>query len=111
MKKKAKSKKYSAKLYVIAVAALIIGILIGAVLSNLTALGKSSATLTDSSPISECCYGLNSDGLTYAYGISSACCLLIDEKYTGYITNKCTEEAYDQEACNTDFKRIMSKIN
>ncbi len=108
MKTNAKSKKYSAKLYVIAVVALIIGILIGAVLGNLTTLGKSTAALTNSSPISECCYGLNSDGSTYAYGISSACCILIDEKYTGYITNKCTEEAYNQEACNADFQRIMS---
>ena len=35
----------------------------------------------------------------------------MDEKYTGYITNKCTEDAYNQEECNADFKRIMSETN
>lgn len=109
--KSTRSKRYSEKLYVIAIAALIIGVLIGAVISNLKTLGKSTATLTDSSPISECCYGLNSNGSTYTYGISSACCILMDEKYTGYITNKCTEDAYNQEECNADFKRIMSETN
>lgn len=110
--KKSESKKYYSQLYVIAFAALLIGVLIGAVISsNLTTVGRSTAALTDSSPISECCYGLNSNGSTYTYGISSACCILMDEKYTGNITNKCTEDAYDQEACNADFKRIMSKID
>lgn len=112
-KKSGSNNKYYSQLYIVAFAALLIGVLIGAVISsNLTALGRSTAALTaDSSPISECCYGLNSNGSTYAYGISSACCILMDEDYTGYITNKCTEDFYNKEICNADFKRIMSGTN
>lgn len=107
-----KLKKNNGLFYILIVLALIIGIIAGFLITQ-TTLGKAVTALENTSPIKECCYGLNSDGLTYNSGIKDGCCILINMGYpeTSALDDSCTIERYDQENCNTAFRNIMSEIN
>jgi hypothetical protein len=107
-----KTKKNNGLFYILIVLALIIGIIAGFLITQ-TTFGKAVTALDNASTIKECCYGLNSDGLTYNTGIQEGCCILINMGYpdTSPLADSCTTEQYDQEGCNTAFREIMTEIN
>lgn len=107
-----KTKKNKGLFYILIVLALIIGIIAGFLITQ-TTFGKAVTALDNASTIKECCYGLNSDGLTYNSGIKEGCCILINMGYSEdrKLADSCTIEKYDQEGCNAAFKEIMTEMN
>lgn len=107
-----KKNKKTKEIILFVVFALILGILIGVFINGAIA-GKAGSPLEGHSTLTECCYGLNSEGLDYSDSISEACCILINMGFSEEeaISDSCTVEEYNQSVCDSEFKNLINKIN